>query len=98
MTVNALRFLSYTPILFLFNGYWMLSNRQIFDNVISKIDYQEDEMRSSHNWVSMKLLNHSTPMLLLVFAFLNIFILKTFCKKTLHDWGFVLKTTKIEVD
>ena len=27
MTVNAMRLLSYTPIMFLFNGYWMLSNR-----------------------------------------------------------------------
>lgn len=27
MTVNAISLLSYTPILFLFNGYWMLSNR-----------------------------------------------------------------------
>ena len=27
MTQNALKLLSYTPIIFLINGYWMLSNR-----------------------------------------------------------------------
>jgi len=27
MTENAIKMLSYTPILFLMNGYWMLSNR-----------------------------------------------------------------------
>ena len=35
MTVNAMRLFSYTPIMFLFNGYWMLSNRQMFENVIN---------------------------------------------------------------
>lgn len=35
MTKNALTILSYSPLLFLFNGFWMLSNRQIFDNVVN---------------------------------------------------------------
>lgn len=39
MTVNTMKLLSYTPILFLFNGYWMLSNRQIFENIINRIEY-----------------------------------------------------------
>jgi hypothetical protein len=30
LTINALEKLKLSPILFLFNGYWMLSNRQIF--------------------------------------------------------------------
>ena len=50
MTVNAMKLLSYTPILFLFNGYWMLSNRQMFENVINQIDYSTEEMSSSHFW------------------------------------------------
>ena len=35
MTVNAMNYLSYAPAVFLFNGYWMLSNRQIFENIIN---------------------------------------------------------------
>lgn len=35
MTINAINVLSYAPVLFLFNGYWMLSNRQIFENIIN---------------------------------------------------------------
>ena len=38
MTENAFRLLSYVPILFLLNSYWMLSNRQIFENVTNKVD------------------------------------------------------------
>ena len=39
MTVNFMRLMSYTPILFLFNGYWMLSNRQMFENVVNSKTY-----------------------------------------------------------
>lgn len=35
MTTNAMTLLSYTPIMFLFNGFWMLGNRQIFENLIN---------------------------------------------------------------
>lgn len=39
MTQNALFMLSYAPLLFLMNGYWILSNRQMFGNVVSKVEY-----------------------------------------------------------
>ena len=35
MTQNAMNLLSYTPILFLLNGFWMLGNRQMFENVVN---------------------------------------------------------------
>ena len=35
MTKNAMKIFSYLPILFMFNGFWMLSNRQIFENIIN---------------------------------------------------------------
>jgi hypothetical protein len=33
LTKNALGMLKYAPLFFIANGYWMLSNMQIFDNV-----------------------------------------------------------------
>lgn len=42
MTLNAMNLLSYTPIMFLFNGYWMLSNRQLFENVINSLTYSNE--------------------------------------------------------
>lgn len=35
---NAIQILYWSPILLLFNGYWMLSNPQIFENIWSYID------------------------------------------------------------
>ena len=39
MTENAISLMSLSPILFLLNGFWMLSNKQIFDNEVNSIDY-----------------------------------------------------------
>jgi len=35
LSKSVLRILKWSPILFLFNGYWMLTNRQIFENKFS---------------------------------------------------------------
>ena len=36
MTKNAMNLLSWTPFIFLLNGYWMLSNRQMFENIVNQ--------------------------------------------------------------
>jgi len=50
MTVNAMNLLSYTPLIFLMNGYWMLSNRQMFGNVVNSLDYSTEQMSSGHGF------------------------------------------------
>ena len=42
MTINALNLLSYTPMIFLFNGYWMLANKQMFENTINSLTYSNE--------------------------------------------------------
>jgi len=34
MTINALNMLTFAPVLFMCNGYWMLSNMQIFQSKV----------------------------------------------------------------
>jgi len=48
LTNNAIEMLKYAPILLLFNGYWMISNKQIYENVWSYIDKTTDTMKSDH--------------------------------------------------
>lgn len=50
MTRNALNLLAYSPLLLLLNGYWMFSNRQIFDGVVNSIDRQNERMQTSHTF------------------------------------------------
>ena len=48
LTQNALEMLKWAPLLWLFNGYWMLSNRQIFKNEYSLILNTKYKMLSNH--------------------------------------------------
>lgn len=98
MTENAMRLFSYTPILFLFNGYWMLSNRQMFDNVINSLTFSTDQMSSAHSWSSLGELSQATPILLLAVAFVAITIMRIGFYETLVKWGFTLTQNEIEVD
>ena len=34
----TLRMMSFSPLLFIMNGFWMYSNQQIFGNIVSSID------------------------------------------------------------
>lgn len=49
MTENAISLMSLSPIIFLLNGFWMLSNKQIFENEVNSIDYSTQEMPSGHS-------------------------------------------------
>ena len=76
MTVNALNLLSWTPFVFLLNGYWMLSNRQMFENVVNQLQYSTQQMQSDHSLHDMFKLTISTPMLVLIVVMGIIIVLR----------------------
>ena len=43
----------YSPLFFLLNGLWMISNRQIFESVVNKIPNIVTVMPSSHTIMSV---------------------------------------------
>lgn len=45
---RALKILFYAPIMMLLNGYWLLSNRQMFHNEQAKISYQNTPVLTEH--------------------------------------------------
>lgn len=98
MTVNAMNLLSYTPILFLFNGYWMLSNRQMFANEVNQVNSSSEEMSSGHFWSTLSELNQATPMLMIAIAFVVIITLRVAFYDQLSKWGFTISANQIEVD
>jgi hypothetical protein len=62
LTNNCISLLKWSPLFLLFNGYWMLSNKQIFLNTWEFIEKSTDSMKSEHfiffgvNWASPILL------------------------------------------
>ena len=57
MMINFIRYLSYTPSIFLWNGYWMLSNLQIFGNTVNQKTDISGQMPSSHSISTLLLLD-----------------------------------------
>ena len=93
-----MRLMTYTPILMLLNGYWMLSNRQIFENIVNSVNLTTDQMSSSHALNSMGVMSHSSPMLLFSTAFLIIIIIRVLFYPWLEKSGFTISSDTIEVD
>jgi hypothetical protein len=64
--------LKWSPILFLFNGYWMLSNEQIFKNTWFYIQNTNEKMKSGHkiylgvNWAAPVLLMCAASIFLII--------------------------------
>jgi hypothetical protein len=96
LTLNALDMLKWSPILFLFNGYWMLSNPQIFENKYSLIQTSLETMKSGHfpyfgvNWAA--------PLLLMCIASIFLVTVQKIFASYLMQWGFALQSQEIEVD
>ena len=80
LIVNALSVLKFAPLVFLFNGYWMIDNRQIFDNEHPLINNHMEKMKSHHLVISWDLLNVSrhTPVLIVMVFAISILIAKIF--------------------
>ena len=98
MTQNAMTLLSYTPILFLLNGFWMLGNRQIFENVVNEIADATSVMVTGHDYTTLTNVNQATPMLLIGLALVFITFMRVFFYDTLTKWGFTISSNSIEVD
>merc|ERR1712086_1056805 len=79
-----------------FNGYWMLSNRQIFDNAFSYVDQKMDIMESGH-LVAWQV-DWAAPAFIVAIASLLILIITKVFREKLAEWGFSLQRVEIEVD
>ena len=98
LSKSALALLQMAPLYFLFNGYWMLSNRQIFDNHWAYIMKSSDHMKSAHI-LNLHSFNWATHVELFALAGVLIFLLQRFAKDYLRVLGISMASEKdIEVE
>ena len=67
LTSTTISALNFSPILLLFNGYWMISNKQIFENKWSYIQVDGEPMKSGHLLTSFHV-DWATPILIMALA------------------------------
>lgn len=82
----------------LFNGFWLVDNKQMFQGEWSYIMKETDYMNSQHYVHSLEL-TQSAPLFLMVFMSVALVSLQTFIPdEFLAVWGFSLQKEEISVD
>ena len=78
---NFVEKVKYAPLIFIFNGWWMISNEEIFHNKWDWIDHSSASMTSNHtvrlnihfNMKENNHVSHAAP--IQIVAFISIFLL-----------------------
>lgn len=97
LTNNAISKIAWAPILFLMNGYWMLSNPEIFQNKWEYIQTSVESMKSQHFIFPIQV-NWATPIEFLAFCAIFIILTQKIFGKLLNQYGYGMQRDEIEVD
>lgn len=62
LTKNAVAILKYASVLYLLFGFWMLSNKGIFDNEVLPLDFTDSRVQTTHSLSNFEI-NQAIPML-----------------------------------
>jgi len=87
----------WSTVFHLFFGYWMLSNKQMFQNIYELPVTSSEIAHTFHTFDTIEV-DQASPVLLMGCAILIIIFMQAFFKKTLKRWGFSFGGTKINVD
>ena len=98
MTKNALSLLSYSPILLLMNGYWMLSNKQIFESELNSITEITSDMLTGHTLRTIFVLDYAFPMVVIALVSLILIVFSKIFVTAMSKWGYVISKREIVVD
>lgn len=66
----AIKILMFAPVVMMISAFWTLGNRQLFNNEISDIVYQDDPVRTGHTGLEFTEINPCTP-----FLFIGLFFM-----------------------
>jgi len=98
MTKNAVGILKWAPLLYLFFGYWQLSNQQVFDNKVVPMNYSDDIIQTKHSIGRSFQVDQAIPLFLMGCVLAFITVMQAFFKKTMKAWGFGFGGRSINVD
>lgn len=97
LSKSVLNILKFGPVIMLFNGFWLLDNRQFFDNVWVFKDKATDQMKSGH-FVGVRI-NQASPLLLAgILCTLIVVIHLIFSEDWLKHMGYTMARDALTVD
>lgn len=90
LTKMAVGMLKNGPLFLLCNGWWMLSNQQIYDNIWSLIANELTPMNSKHYLLQLNGVNKTTPVLFMISSAILMIITQIMFSHKLQEWGFAM--------
>jgi hypothetical protein len=93
LTTNYLKIMQWAPLFYLYQGYWMLSNKQIFDGwVFPRLEITQP-MDTGHTIESTMTLNQTSPLFLMVLTMTFVLVCRkwSWCSRGLQKMGFIAK-------
>lgn len=97
LSKSVLSILKFAPVIMLFNSYWLIDNKQFFDNVWIWKDKTTENMKSGH-FVGFKV-NQASPMLLAgVLCMMVVIIHCLVPEEDLQRAGFTMARENLDVD
>lgn len=95
---NAIAMVTIAPMFLLFNGYWMIDNKAIFDNQWTYRMKTVENMKSNHFFEGFYI-SHSTPIFMFMAFSVGLKIITSLVpEETLARLGFALTHDEISVD
>lgn len=93
----VLSIMKYAPLMLLFNGYWLMDNRQFFDNVWHYKDKVTQNMLSDH-LIEYRVCQSSPLFLMSLTCVALIVVQLVIPSELLLKWGFTMSVEEMEVD
>lgn len=94
---SVLSIMKYAPLMLLFNGYWLMDNRQFFDNVWHYKEKVTENMWSDHP-ISYRVCQ-SSPLFLMSMTCVALIVVQIVIpQELLLKWGFSMSQDELEVD
>lgn len=94
---SVLSIMKYAPLMLLFNGYWLMDNKQFFDNVWHYKDKVTENMLSDH-LIEYRVCQSSPLFLMSLTCAILIVVQVVIPKELLLKWGFTMSQEEMEVD
>jgi len=94
---SVLSIMKYAPLLMLFNGFWLMDNRQAFDNVWHYKDKVTENMWADH--LPGYRVCQASPLFLMSMTCVALIVVQIVIPaELLLKWGFTMSQDELEVD
>ena len=97
LTINCVNMLKFAPLMLLVNCYWMITNRQMFENKWEWIQKTTERMKSEH-LAEFNVTSWANPVLYMIFVGVVLQIMMKILVNYLQKLGWAMQSKEINVD